>query len=149
MRHASPAVARRPTRQSGRRRPEPSSVVAAAVISWLGLLVHNVADLPDQTLLSPETLWPSVVTAALLTVYATGAVRLVGVGLFGWGLLNLLGGTFSVLPLEALPFEPEQTLRHYSFHLLYAATQVPLLVVSFRLAAGPRPASSREAAADR
>jgi hypothetical protein len=35
------------------------SVVAAAVIAWLGLLVHNVAELPGQTLLSPETLWPS------------------------------------------------------------------------------------------
>jgi len=34
----------------------------------------------------------------------------------------------SVLPLPVLPFTPEQSLRHYSFHVLYAATQVPLLV---------------------
>jgi hypothetical protein len=121
-------------------------VVAAAVIGWLGLLVHNVADLPDQTLLSPETLWPSVVTAVLLTLYATGAVRLAGIGLFGWALLNLVGGTFSVLPLPGLPFEPEQSLRHYSFHLVYAATQVPLVMVSYQLVAGPRSAPWRERA---
>lgn len=137
MRHASPAVTGRPTRETGRRRPEPSWVVAAAVISWLGLLVHNVADLPGQTLLSPETLWPSLVTAALLTGYATGLVRVAGFGLFGWALLNLLGGSLSVLPLSVLPFEPEQSVRHYSFHLLYAATQIPILVVAHHLALGP------------
>lgn len=119
-------------------------MVAAAVIAWLGLLVHNVADLPNQTLLSPETLWPSLVTAALLAVYATGPAHLAGIGLFGWALLNLVGGTLSVLPLAVLPFEPEQTLRHYSFHLLYAATQVPLLVVSYQLVVGPRPGPSRD-----
>lgn len=144
MTNASPARTRGRTRQSGRRQPEPSSVVAAAVIGWLGLLVHNVADLPTQTLLSPETLWPSVVTAALLTLYATGAVRLAGIGLLGWSLLNLVGGTISVLPLPALPFDPEQSLRHYSFHLLYAATQIPLLMVSYQLVAGPRSAPPRE-----
>ena len=68
MKNASPAITGRPTSQAGRRRPGRSSVVAAAVIAWLGLLVHNVADLPDQTLLSPETLWPSLVTAVLLAI---------------------------------------------------------------------------------
>jgi len=48
--------------------------------------------------------------------------------------MNLVGGALSVLPLPVLPFEPEQTLRHYSFHLLYAAAQIPLLVLSCRLA---------------
>ena len=110
-------------------------MVAAAVIAWFGLLVHNIADLPDQTLLSPQTLWPSVVTASLLGVYAAGTVRLAGMGLFGWALLNLVGGPLSVAPIPVLPFEPQQTLRHYSFHLLYAATQLPLLVVSYRFAA--------------
>ncbi|HYO18186.1 MAG TPA: hypothetical protein VES02_05915 [Dermatophilaceae bacterium] len=141
MTNASPASTARPTRQAGRRLPERSSVVAATVIAWLGLLVHNVAELPDQTLLSPETLWPSLVSAALLVLYAAGPVGLAGIGLVGWALLNLVGGTLSVLPLPVLPFEPEQTLRHYSFHLLYAATQVPVLVVSYRLVVGPRCAS--------
>ena len=105
-------------------------------ISWLGFLVHNVADLPDQTFLSPETLWPSVVIGALLVVYAAGLERIAGFGLLIWSTLNLAGGILTVLPLPLLPFEPEQTLRHYSFHVLYAGTQIPLLLVSWRLALG-------------
>lgn len=116
-----------------------SPVYAAAAVSWLGLLVHNVADLPDQTLLSPETLWPSLVLISLLASYAAGLRRSAGIGLAIWALLNLLGGAVSVLPLPLLPFTAEQTLRHYSFHLLYAATQIPLLVVSWqRATAGTR-----------
>ena len=109
---------------------------AAAAISWLGFLAHNVADLPGQTFLSPETLWPSLITGALLIVYFAGLKRVAGIGLLIWATLNLVGGALSVLPLPLLPFEPEQTLRHYSFHLLYAATQIPLLVVSYRITLG-------------
>ena len=51
--------------------------------------------------------------------------------LLTWALLNLLGGAvLSVLPLPFLPFVPEQSLRHYSFHLLYGLTQVPLIVAA-------------------
>lgn len=139
------ARARRPTRLVGRRLPASSSVLSAAAIAWLGFLVHNVADLPNQTLLSPETLWPSLVTVALLVLYATGSVRVAGIGLFVWTLMNLAGGVSSVLPLSLLFFEPEQTVRHYSFHLLSAATQVPLLVVSYRLAVATPSAPAREA----
>ena len=60
-------------------------VYAAAAISWLGFLVHNVADLPGQTLLSPETLVPSLVTAALVVAYAAGWRRVAAVGLLGYG----------------------------------------------------------------
>lgn len=146
MKNYVPASTRRHDRRDASRLPDRPSVVAAAVIAWLGLLVHNVADLPDQTLLSPETLWPSLVTAALIALYATGRVRLAGIGLFGWALLNLVGGTLSVLPLPVLPFEPEQTLRHYTFHLVYAATQVPLLMMSYQLVSGPRSRPSRDTA---
>lgn len=73
----------RPTPRSGGRRPSRSSVVAAAVIARLGPLVHNVADLSDQTLLSPETFWPSLVTAALLALFTTGPAKPAGIGLFG------------------------------------------------------------------
>lgn len=105
---------------------------AAASVSWLGFLVHNVADLPDQTFLSPETLWPSLVTGALVIVYAIGLKRVGALGLLLWGALNFLGAMLTVLPLPWLPFDPEQPVRHYSFHVLYVATQVPLLVVAWR-----------------
>jgi hypothetical protein len=53
--------------------------------------------------------------------------------LLGWGSLHMIGGAvLSVLPLAALPFEPEQTVRHYTFHVVYGALQVPLLVVLIR-----------------
>ena len=43
-------------------------------------------------------------------------------------LLHLIGGAIiSVLPLEALPFEPEQSLEHYFSHLVYGLGQLPLI----------------------
>ena len=114
------------------------SVGGGAVIAWLGLLVHNVADLPDQTLLSPESLWPSLVTATLLVLYAAGAVRAAGIGLLTWAALNIAGGAVRVLPLPVLPFTPDLSLRHYTFHVLYAATQIPLLVIAYRLTTHPK-----------
>jgi hypothetical protein len=49
--------------------------------------------------------------------------------LSGWGLLNLVGGFATVLPLPIWPFKPEQSARHYAFHVLYALTQLPLLAL--------------------
>ncbi|MEX1003809.1 MAG: hypothetical protein WD990_06505 [Acidimicrobiia bacterium] len=44
------------------------------------------------------------------------------------GLLNLVvGATLTVLPLSFLPFEPEQSLSHYTTHLIYAGAQLPAL----------------------
>ena len=129
--------------------PSAWPVYAAAAISWLGFLVHNVADLPGQTLLSPETLGPTVVTAVLVVAYAVGWRRVAVVGLLVWATVNLMGGALSVLPLPVLPFEPEQTLRHYSFHVLYAVTQIPLLVVSSRIAFGYRQVPPSSGRADR
>lgn len=114
-------------------------MLPVAAISWLGLLVHNVADLPDQTLASPETLYPGLVLVLLLALQYVGPRRLTAGVLFGWAVLNIVGGgVLSVLPLSILPFEPEQTLRHYSFHALYALTQVPLLLVAMRELRGVR-----------
>lgn len=124
---------------SGRRlhrpRPKPdhsetSWIYVTAAVSWLGFLVHNVADLPDQSLSSPETLWPSLTTGALLAIYRFGATRPATLALFAWATLNLLGAALTVLPLALLPFDPEQTPRHYSFHVLYFASQVPLLTAT-------------------
>jgi hypothetical protein len=86
-------------------------MAAAAVLAWLGMYVHNVADLPNLTLLSAENALPGLVWLLLL----------------GWGLLNLVGAFATVLPLPVLPFKPEQSLHHYVFHVVYALTQLPLL----------------------
>ena len=104
-----------------------AAVAPAAVISILGLCLHNVADLDDQYPWSIETLGPAVFLAACLVIWRLRP-RPAGTLLLAWALLNLLGGAvLSVLPLPFLPFVPEQSVRHYSFHVLYALTQVPLL----------------------
>ncbi|MCQ2000373.1 hypothetical protein [Arthrobacter zhaoxinii] len=103
---------------------------ALAVLSWLGLLVHNLADLPGQTLLSPESFLPLVLLLALLVLWFTPRRLWAAWGMLVWGVLNLIGAVFSVLPLPVLPFDPEQSARHYAFHALYGVTQLPLLIAT-------------------
>jgi hypothetical protein len=103
--------------------------IGAIVLAWAGFLVHNLADLPRQTLLSPESLLPTLVTAMLLALWLVPATRTAAAwALLAWSALNLIGGgILSVLPVGLLPFEPEQSWKHYAFHLLYTLTQVPLV----------------------
>lgn len=110
-------------------------VGAAAFLSWLGLFIHNLADLPGQTLLSAETALPGLVYLVVGAAWITWPAgrRVVAWILFAMGLLNLVGGgLLSVLPLQFLPFAPEQSLYHYAFHVLYGALQVPLLITTTR-----------------
>jgi hypothetical protein len=109
------------------------TLLLAVGVAWLGFELHNVADLPDQSLLSPESLYPTLVYLVLAVL-----LRWTAWPMFGWALLNLVGGGIvSVLPLSFLPFDPEQTLRHYSFHLIYALSQAPLVWLTFRAARRP------------
>jgi len=106
-------------------------VVAATAVAWCGFLVHNLAELPGQTILSPESLFPTLVWIAALVLWLVPATRTAGAWiLLAWAVINLVGGAISVLPLPFLPYEPEQTLEHYAFHGLYAATQLPLIGVT-------------------
>lgn len=108
-----------------------AGVTGAVTVAWAGFFIHNVADLPGQTLLSPESLIPTLIWIALLTVWLIPATRPAGAwGLLAWAVINAVGGALSVLPLPFLPFQPEQTPEHYGFHLLYLATQLPLIVLT-------------------
>jgi hypothetical protein len=61
--------------------------------------------------------------------------------LLGWGWRHAIGGgLLSVLPLPLWPYQPEQSLRHYAVHALYALLQVPLLVTVTRYLRRPWPA---------
>lgn len=106
-------------------------LIGSTVIAWAGFFIHNVADLPGQTLLSPESLWPTVITLAFLVVALVPRTRLVGVWLLlVWAVLHLVGGgILSVLPIGLFPFTPDQSWQHYAFHGLYTVTQVPLIAV--------------------
>ena len=105
--------------------------VAAVVVSWLGFFVHNVADLPGQSILSPESMYPTLVFFVLLALWFVPRVRTVATwALLVWALLHFVGGAvLSVLPLPILPFSPDQSLHHYLFHGLYGVLQVPLIVL--------------------
>ncbi|HNP70982.1 MAG TPA: hypothetical protein PLO33_03215 [Kouleothrix sp.] len=121
-------------------RPGSWWVAAATALAWLGFFIHNIADLPGQSLLSPETGLPTLVYLVLwLAWWRFPGQRLTLWMLLGWGLVSLIGGGLSVLPFPFLPFYPEQSLRHYVFHVVYGAAQLPLIVVTaalLRAAAG-------------
>jgi hypothetical protein len=103
--------------------------IGATVVAWAGFLVHNLADLPGQTPLSPESLLPTLVTVALLVLWLVPATRTAGAwALLAWSALHLIGGgILSVLPVGLFPFDPEQSWKHYAFHVAYTVTQVPLV----------------------
>jgi hypothetical protein len=104
---------------------------ACVVLAWLGMYVHNRADLPGLTFRSPENVGPAAVWVLCFSLrLAFARHRWAAAPLAAWGLLNLVGGFLSVLPMPFWPYVPEQSLRHYAFHVLYAAAQVPLLVMA-------------------
>ena len=106
-------------------------MAAGVVFAWLGMYIHNVADLPGITAWSPENALPGLVWLLLFVLWLVVPGRRWPTALLlAWGILNLIGGAATVLPLPVLPFKPEQTLRHYSFHVLYALAQLPLIWIA-------------------
>lgn len=117
-----------------RRIPSAAAAVLASVIAAAGMIVHNVLEFGPAFLGSAETLIPLGIFGLLaLAARAAPASVFVHVGLLVWALLNFVGGgILSVLPLGLFPFEPEQSLGHYGAHVIYAAGQLPLVVVAAR-----------------
>ena len=116
-------------------------VLLFGLLSWLGEYVHNLFELPQLTLFSPENSLPALTTLVLVGVWASGPIRRVGAGLLLlWAALHLIGGAIvSVLPLPILPFIPAQTMSHYAAHVLYGLAQFPLILLMIKtLRAQPR-----------
>ncbi len=109
-------------------------VAACTLLSWLGELVHNQADLPHLSLLSPENSIPALIAGLLfLAWWLLPLKRTTLVTLLSWALLNLIvGGILSVIPFPFWPFHPEQTVFHYSMHVLYGLAQLPLILTLLR-----------------
>ncbi|WP_448811060.1 hypothetical protein [Agromyces bauzanensis] len=125
------------------------AVIVSGAVAWFGMYMHNIADLPGQDLLSVETSLPTLITFVLVVLWFVRAIRrAVTWALLVWAWISLIGGIISVLPLGILPFEPAQTPMHYAFHTLYAATQVPLIVVTSRWLRDARRDPQPEAATD-
>ena len=126
-----------------RHRVPTRSVVAASWLSWLGLLVHNLAELPGRARLGLATVVPTAVYLLLTAGWLSPARPVAAWLLAGWGWLHALGGgLLSVLPLPLWPYQPEQSPRHYAVHGLYAVLQVPLLLVLTRYLRRPPPAGA-------
>lgn len=84
---------------------EDAVLASAVAVSAVGLMVHNFADLPGETVLHPESLYPVLLTTALVAIWFTKFRRAATWALIGWAVLNLVGGgIISVLPLPILPF---------------------------------------------
>lgn len=105
-------------------------VAASAILGWAGLFIHNVADLPGQTILSAESLIPLLITGVLVALWFTPLRRGAAWALLAWALLNLVGAIVTVLPLTILPFDPDQSPTHYAFHLVYGLTQLPVIITT-------------------
>jgi hypothetical protein len=116
------------------------TVVAVSSLSWLGLVIHNLAELTGQARRAPATLAPTAVYLLLAAGWLSRVRRVTAWLLLGWGWLHAIGGgLLSVLPLPLWPYQPEQSLRHYAVHALYAVLQVPLLVTVTRYLRRLRP----------
>lgn len=124
----------------------PSLIIAAcSALAVGGMLAHNALELGPAFLLNPETLLPValyVVLAWLVRRPSSGTGE--RVALLAWALLNLIvGGILSVLPLDLLPFVPDQSVGHYAAHAVYAVAQVPLVLVAVRALRHDRGATVR------
>jgi hypothetical protein len=116
------------------RRVPPWIVAAGVVLAWVGLVVHNIREFPLMALTRPEYTFPSLAwlllfLAWLLLPNHDFSVRL----LLGWSAVSLAGAIVTVLPIPFLPFRPEQSVSHYGVHALYAATQLPVLWLTWRM----------------
>lgn len=98
----------------------------------MGFLFHNWREFGFVALGALETATLPVAAfqlGLLVIVWRVHSLRSAAVlALAGLGLLHFVaGGILSVLPLAVLPFTPEQSLSHYTSHLVYAVSQLPLL----------------------
>jgi hypothetical protein len=122
-------------RASSTARRFPTWIVAATVVlAWLGLVIHNIVEFPLMAFTRAEYSVPSLVWLILFLAWRWfpnhhSLPRL----LLGWGAISLAGAILTVIPLPFWPFRPEQTLRHYGVHALYAVTQLPVLWLTWRM----------------
>ena len=106
-------------------------MIAALALSTFGGWVHNLREFPGMSATATvATFLPAVALAVWWLIRPSPAARW---AIIAWALLNLiLGATLSVVPLPIWPWTPEQSGSHYASHLIYAAAQIPLLVIAWR-----------------
>ncbi len=93
-------------------------------VSWLGLVVHNYLESVDGS-----TFAVGIISLGLFIAWCTiKSRRILMVRLLLFiALTQLLGAAVTVMPLSFLPFTPSQTLEHYTLHVFYGGSQLPLI----------------------
>lgn len=117
----------------------PKHVVIAVVASIGGVLVHNLQEFPPSILFALETWVPAAITVLVGVALLRRASRGVFVATAVWAVIVIVVGGASVLPLPVWPFTPEQTVGHYTGHVVYALAQLPLVWVAWRGLRASRP----------
>ena len=94
-------------------------------ISWLGEFVHNLYELPNLTIASPENSLPALLSLGLLAAWwLTRFSRVVMLLVLAWGSLHLIGG--AVLSVIPFPFRPICSLTNdCSVTAVHRQGQVP------------------------
>ncbi|MDX1600624.1 MAG: hypothetical protein R3191_03815 [Anaerolineales bacterium] len=110
----------------------PLKLGMAVLLSLVGVVGHNALEFGWRGLLAADTGTVPVVLVQAAVFFAwwkLPSFRSWALGLLGvLALLHVAGGAvISVLPLAALPFEPEQSVSHYLSHVIYGLAQLPLL----------------------
>lgn len=104
-------------------------------LSWLGAYIHTTLEL-QLPVWRPENSFPALIGLVLFLLWwrQPGRQRLWAALLLGWTAVGhlFIGAILSVLPVPILPFYPEQSLGHYSSHLIYGVAQLPLIWVLWR-----------------
>jgi len=111
-------------------------VAGALIVSYAGIWAHEFYRVPASFGFTPEGALSLLLPAGIIFLTWWRIPQSVGptVAMGALGLIHLLGGSMSVLPLPFLPFVPEQTVLHYLVHVVYAVAQLPLLVLVALLA---------------
>lgn len=112
--------------------PNSRPVGAAFASSGAGHLFHNLVEFPLETLVAWETLLPIAITVLLWAGWYLRPGRDTFAVITGWAAIVLIFGGGSVIPFGFLPFTPEQSLSHYTAHLVYGVSQLPLLWVGLK-----------------
>lgn len=110
-------------------------MIGAVIVSALGMAFHTVREFGWLGLLNPALGMIPVVALQVVLLRAwlrDNRQRGPTKWLLATGLIELVGGGLSVLPLPILPYAPDQSLYHYISHVVWGVAQLPLIWVGAR-----------------
>ena len=103
-------------------------LVISTVVSCFGLWVHEAYRVPALFGFTPDgSIFMFAIGGGLAYWWHRSRGRSAAAALAAYGAMSLVGGLLTALPLDWLPFKPEQTMSHYAVHVVYAVCQLPLL----------------------